>query len=68
MTRLKSGQIGVDWPVKRRYPGLEAGPISDWPDNGSKFSIANGSVVNGPAVSALAAVSIKVQGTSIVQA
>ena|SRR6516225_4984081 len=33
VTRLKSGQIGVDWPVKRRYPGLEAGPISDWPDN-----------------------------------
>jgi hypothetical protein len=33
VTRLKSGQIGVDWPVKRRYPGPEAEPISDWPDN-----------------------------------
>ena len=33
VTRLKSGQIDVDWPVKRRYPGPEAGPTSDWPDN-----------------------------------
>ncbi len=38
------------------------------PCHGSKFSIANGSVVNGPATSPLAPVSIKVLGTSIVQA
>jgi Rieske Fe-S protein len=38
------------------------------PCHGSKFSITNGSVVTGPAASALAPVSIKVQGNSIVQA
>jgi len=38
------------------------------PCHGSKFSIANGSVVNGPATSPLPSVSIKVQGTSITQA
>jgi Rieske Fe-S protein len=40
----------------------------DCPCHGSKFSAANGSVVNGPAASPLAAVSIKVKGTNIVQA
>lgn len=38
------------------------------PCHGSKFNIANGAVVNGPAASPLAPVGIKVQGTSIVQA
>jgi Rieske Fe-S protein len=38
------------------------------PCHGSRFNINNGSVVNGPAASPLAAVNIKVQGTSILQA
>ena len=37
------------------------------PCHGSKFSIENGSVVHGPAPSPLAAVAIKVEGTSIFQ-
>ncbi len=45
-----------------------SGGTVNCPCHGSKFSIANGSVVTGPAESALAPVSIKVQGTSIVQA
>ena len=48
--------------------GSVAGGTINCPCHGSKFSIANGSVVNGPATSPLAPVSIKVQGTSIVQA
>ena len=45
---------------------VSAGTI-DCPCHGSKYSAVNGSVVNGPAILPLAAVSIKVQGTSIVQ-
>jgi Rieske Fe-S protein len=45
-----------------------SGGTINCPCHGSKFGIANGSVVTGPAASALAPVSIKVQGTSIVQA
>jgi Rieske Fe-S protein len=45
-----------------------SGGTINCPCHGSKFSIANGSVVNGPAVSPLAPVSITVQGTSILQA
>jgi len=45
-----------------------SGGTVNCPCHGSKFSIANGSVVTGPAASALAHGSIKVQGTSIVQA
>ena len=45
-----------------------SGGTVNCPCHGSRFSIANGSVVTGPAASALAPVSIKVQGTSIVQA
>lgn len=45
-----------------------SGGTVNCPCHGSKFSIANGSVVAGPAPSALAPVSIKVQGSSIVQA
>lgn len=40
----------------------------DCPCHGSKFSIKDGSVVNGPAASPLAGVGIKLEGTSIVQA
>jgi Rieske Fe-S protein len=40
----------------------------DCPCHGSKYSDVNGSVVNGPATLPLAAVSITVQGTSILQA
>jgi Rieske Fe-S protein len=39
----------------------------DCPCHGSRFSIKDGSVVNGPAPSPLAPVAIKVDGTSIVQ-
>jgi Rieske Fe-S protein len=39
----------------------------DCPCHGSKFSITDGSVVNGPAPSPLAAIAIKVEGTSIFQ-
>ena len=45
-----------------------SGGTINCPCHGSKFSIVNGSVVNGPASSPLAPVSIKVQGTSIIQA
>jgi len=45
-----------------------SGGTVNCPCHGSKFSVVNGSVVTGPAPSALAPVSIKVQGTSIVQA
>ncbi|HEX4396071.1 MAG TPA: Rieske (2Fe-2S) protein [Trebonia sp.] len=37
------------------------------PCHGSKYSIKDGSVVRGPAPSPLAAVAIKVEGTSIIQ-
>jgi Rieske Fe-S protein len=40
----------------------------DCPCHGSKFSVNNGAVVNGPATRPLAAVAIKVQGSNIVQA
>jgi nitrite reductase/ring-hydroxylating ferredoxin subunit len=40
----------------------------DCPCHGSRFSIKDGSVVNGPAASPLASVAIKVQGTSILLA
>jgi Rieske Fe-S protein len=45
---------------------IENGTI-DCPCHGSKFSIKDGSVVNGPASSPLAPVAIKVDGTSIVK-
>jgi Rieske Fe-S protein len=48
--------------------GSVSGGTINCPCHGSKFNIANGAVVNGPAASPLAPVNIKVQGTSIVQA
>jgi len=45
-----------------------SGGTINCPCHGSKYSIVNGSVVNGPAPLPLAAVSITIQGTSIVQA
>jgi Rieske Fe-S protein len=45
-----------------------SGGTINCPCHGSKFSVTNGSVMNGPAASPLAPVSIKVQGTSIIQA
>jgi Rieske Fe-S protein len=54
------------------HQGCTVSSVSDGtincPCHGSRFSVTNGSVVNGPAASPLAPVSIKVQGTSIVRA
>jgi len=44
-----------------------SGGTINCPCHGSEYSIVNGSVVRGPAPLPLAAVSIKVEGTSIVQ-
>jgi Rieske Fe-S protein len=44
-----------------------SGGTINCPCHGSKFSIVNGSVVNGPAPLPLAPVGIEVEGTSIVQ-
>ncbi len=45
-----------------------SGGTINCPCHGSKFAIATGAVVNGPAARPLPPVSIEVQGTSIVQA
>ena len=45
-----------------------SGGTINCPCHGSKFSIKDGSVVNGPATSPLTPIAIKVEGTSIVQA
>ena len=47
--------------------GTVSGGTINCPCHGSKYSIANGSVVNGPAVNPLPPVSIEVQGTNILQ-
>ncbi|HEY3880235.1 MAG TPA: Rieske (2Fe-2S) protein [Trebonia sp.] len=47
--------------------GTVAGGTIDCPCHGSKFSIKDGSVVNGPATSPLPRIAITVEGTSIVK-
>jgi Rieske Fe-S protein len=44
-----------------------SGGTINCPCHGSKFSIRDGSVINGPAPSPLASIAIKVEGTSIFQ-
>ncbi|MGD0242597.1 MAG: Rieske (2Fe-2S) protein [Streptosporangiaceae bacterium] len=54
------------------HAGCTVGSVSNGtincPCHGSRFNINNGAVVNGPAAAPLAAINIKVQGTSILQA
>jgi Rieske Fe-S protein len=71
ITQPKAGSFGAFTAVCTHQGctvGSVAGGTINCPCHGSKFSIANGSVVNGPATSPLAPIPIKVQGTSIVQA
>jgi Rieske Fe-S protein len=71
ITQPKSGEFH-GFSAVCTHQGCTVGTVSggtiNCPCHGSRFSITNGSVVNGPAASPLPAVSIKVQGTSIFQA
>ena len=69
ITQPKAGSFDA-FSAVCTHQGCLVGDVSggtiDCPCHGSKFSISNGSVVQGPATSPLAPVSIKVQGTAIV--
>ena len=71
LTQPKSGEFH-GFSAVCTHAGCTVGSVSggtiNCPCHGSKFNITTGAVVNGPAASPLPAVSIKVQGTSIVQA
>jgi Rieske Fe-S protein len=71
ITQPKAGSFDA-FSAVCTHQGCIVGDVSggtiNCPCHGSKFSISNGSVVQGPASSPLPPVSIKVQGTSIVQA
>ena len=71
LTQPKSGEFH-GFSATCTHAGCTVGSVSDGtincPCHGSKFSITNGSVVNGPATAPLAAVSIKVKGSNIVRA
>jgi Rieske Fe-S protein len=71
ITQPKAGSFDA-FSAVCTHAGCIVGDVSggtiNCPCHGSKFSVANGSVVQGPAASPLPPVSITVQGTSIVQA
>ena len=71
LTQPKSGEFH-GFSAVCTHAGCIVGSVSggtiNCPCHGSRFNITNGSVVNGPAASPLPPVSIKVQGSSIVQA
>ena len=71
LTQPKSGEFH-GFSAVCTHAGCTVGSVSDGtincPCHGSRFSVINGAVVTGPATSPLPPVSVKVQGTSIVQA
>ena len=71
LTQPKSGEFH-GFSAVCTHAGCTVGSVSDGtincPCHGSRFSVTNGAVVNGPATSPLPPVNVQVQGTSIVQA
>jgi Rieske Fe-S protein len=71
LTQPKSGEFH-GFSAVCTHAGCIVGTVSggtiNCPCHGSRFSITNGSVVNGPAASPLPQVGIKVQGNAIFQA
>jgi Rieske Fe-S protein len=71
ITQPKSGEFH-GFSAVCTHAGCTVGSVSggtiNCPCHGSRFSVTNGAVVNGPATSPLPPVNVKVQGTSIVQA
>jgi Rieske Fe-S protein len=71
LTQPKAGEFH-GFSAVCTHAGCTVGSVSDGtincPCHGSRFSVTNGAVVNGPATSPLPPVNVKVQGTSIVQA